>query len=134
MELVRHLSHSGVKVNVTAVLTLDQVRDSVEALRGGEPAVVSVFAGRIADTGRDPVPMIAAAVQLVSMYPNIELIWASPRELLNVFQANDVGCHIITMTENILANLKTVGKDLADYSLATVVMFHTDAAGSCYQL
>ncbi len=134
MELVRRLSHSGVKVNVTAVLTLDQVRDSVEALRGGERAVVSVFAGRIADTGRDPVPMIAAAVQLVSMYPNIELMWASPRELLNVFQANDVGCHIITMTENILAKLKTVGKDLADFSLETVLMFHTDAARSGYHL
>jgi transaldolase len=134
MELVRRLSHAGVKVNVTAVMTLGQVRDSVAALSGGEPAVVSVFAGRIADTGRDPVPMIAAAVQLVSMCPDIELMWASPRELLNVFQANDVGCHIITMTDNILAKLKTVGKDLADFSLETVLMFHTDAAGSCYQL
>jgi transaldolase len=96
--------------------------------------VVSVFAGRIADTGRDPVPMMAAAVELVSMYPNIELIWASPRELLNIFQADDVGCHIITVTESVLAKLKTVGKDLNDYSLETVLMFHSDAARSSYQL
>ena len=134
MDLVHRLSNSGLKINVTAVLTLDQVRDSAAALAGGAPAVVSVFAGRIADTGRDPVPMMAAAVELVSMYPNIELIWASPRELLNIFQADDVGCHIITVTESVLAKLKTVGKDLNDYSLETVLMFHTDAARSSYQL
>ncbi len=134
MELVGQLSHSGVKVNVTAVLTLDQVRDAAAALGGGAPAVVSVFAGRIADTGRDPVPMMAAAVELVSAYPNIELLWASPRELLNIFQANDVGCHIITATDNILAKLPTLGKDLHEYSLETVVMFHTDAGRSGYQL
>lgn len=134
MELVGRLAHSGVKVNVTAVLTLGQVRDAVAVLSGGAPSVVSVFAGRIADTGRDPVPVMAAAVELVSVDPNIELIWASPRELLNVFQANDVGCHIITVTESILSKLQTVGKDLQDYSLETVLMFHTDAARSGYQL
>jgi transaldolase len=121
-------------VNVTAVLTLDQVRNAAAALGGGAPGVVSVFAGRIADTGRDPMPMMAAAVELVSIYPNVELIWASPRELLNVFQANDVGCHIITVTDSILAKLPMVGKDLHDYSLETVVMFHTDAARSGYHL
>jgi transaldolase len=134
MELVHRLSHSGVKVNVTAMLTLDQVRDASAALGGGAPAVVSVFAGRIADTGHDPVPLMADAVKLVSAYPNVELLWASPRELLNIFQANDIGCHIITATDSVLSKLKTVGKDLDDYSLETVLMFHTDAARSGYQL
>ena len=134
LDLVQRLAHSGVQINVTAVLTLDQVRDASAALGGGAPAVVSVFAGRIADTGRDPVPLMAAAVELVSVYPNVELIWASPRELLNIFQANDVGCHIITVTDNVLAKLKTVGKDLHDYSLDTVQMFYTDASRSGYQL
>ncbi|HEV2350768.1 MAG TPA: transaldolase [Terriglobia bacterium] len=134
MELVSRLAHSGVKVNVTAVLTMDQVWDAAVALGGGAPAVISVFAGRIADTGRDPVPMMAAAVEMVSAYSNTELIWASPRELLNIFQADDIGCHIITVTEGILSKLKTVGKDLHDYSLETVQMFHTDAARSGYQL
>jgi transaldolase len=134
MELVHRLAHSGVKVNVTAILTLDQVRDASEALAAGAPAVVSVFAGRIADTGEDPVPLMASAVKLVSAYPNVELLWASPRELLNIFQANDVGCHIITATNSVLSKLKTVGKDLREYSLETVLMFHTDAARSGYQL
>jgi transaldolase len=134
MELVHRLAHSGVKVNVTAILTLDQVRDASAALGGGAPAVVSVFAGRIADTGQDPVPLMADAVELVSPYPNVELLWASPRELLNIFQANDIGCHIITAPDSVLSKLKTVGKDLHDYSLETVLMFHTDAARSGYQL
>ena len=134
MELVHRLAHSGVKVNVTAILTLDQVRDASAALAAGAPAVVSVFAGRIADTGEDPVPLMASAVKLVSAYPNVELLWASPRELLNIFQANDVGCHIITATDSVLSKLKTVGKDLREYSLETVLMFHTDAARSGYQL
>ena len=134
MELVHRLSHSGVKINITAVLTLDQVRNGVAALGGGAPSVVSVFAGRIADTGRDPVPIMAEAVKLVSAYPGIELLWASPRELLNVFEANEVGCHIITATEGILAKLQSVGKDLDDYSLETVLMFHNDAARANYQL
>jgi len=134
MELVRILAHSGVKVNVTAVLTLDQVRSAAAALAGGVPSVVSVFAGRIADTGRDPVPLMTSAAEIVSAYANVELIWASPRELLNIFQANDAGCHIITVPETILAKLDTVGKDLQDYSLETVLMFHTDAARSGYSL
>ena len=134
MELARRLAHAGVKLNVTAVLTLDQVREAAAALGGGAPAVVSVFAGRIADTGEDPIPLMAAAVEFVSAYPNVELLWASPRELLNIFQANDVGCHIITATDSVLSKLKTVGKDLSDYSLETVQMFHTDAARSGYQL
>ena len=134
MGLASRLAHSGVKVNVTAVLTLDQVRYAASAVGGGAPAVISVFAGRIADTGRDPVPIMASAVELLHAHSNIELLWASPRELLNVFQANDVGCHIITATESVLAKLQTVGKDLLDYSLETVQMFHTDAARSGYKL
>ncbi len=115
-------------------MTLDQVRQGVAALGGGAPSVISVFAGRIADTGRDPVPMMAEGVKLVSAYPGIELLWASPRELLNVFEANDVGCHIITATEGILAKLEIVGKDLDDYSLETVLMFYNDASRANYQL
>ena len=134
LDLVRRLSHSGVKVNVTAVLTLDQVRTAADALAGGASGVISVFAGRIADTGRDPVPIMATAVDLVRSVPNIELIWASPRELLNIFQADAVGCHIITATDNVLGKLGIVGKDLDDYSLETVVMFHTDAVRSGYEL
>ena len=127
------LAHSGIKVNVTAVFTLDQVQRAAAALAGA-PSVISVLAGRIADTGCDPVPIMRAAVEVVSSHTNMEVIWASPRELLNVFQANDVGCHIITVPDNILAKLQTVGKDLQDYSLDTVKMFHNDAARSGYQL
>ena len=134
MELAGQLAHSGVKVNITAVLTLDQVRAAADALTGGSPGIISIFAGRIADTGRDPVPTVAAAVDLVSAYSNIELIWASPRELLNIFQADDAGCHIITVPETILSKLETVGKDLDEFSLETVAMFHHDAARSGYQL
>src|SRR5215831_1692544 len=134
MDLVHRLSHSGVKVNVTAVLTLNQAGLAAAALSGGAPAVISVFAGRIADTGCDPVPIMTAAAQLVSAHANIELIWASPRELLNIFQANDAGCHIITLTENVLAKLETVGKDLNDFSRETVLMFRTAAVRSGYQL
>ena len=134
MELAGQLAHSGVKVNITAVLTLDQVRAAADALTGGSPGIISIFAGRIADTGRDPVPTVAAAVDLVSAYSDIELIWASPRELLNIFQANDAGCHIITVPETILTKLETVGKDLDEFSLETVAMFHNDAARSGYQL
>jgi hypothetical protein len=132
VNMVRSLARAGVKLNVTALLTLDQVRAVSAALAGGPSTFVSIFAGRIADTGRDPMPVMAAAVELVRMYPNIELIWASPRELLNVFQADAVGCHIITATNDILAKLHLVGKDLHENSLETVKMFRDDAvkAGS----
>ena len=132
--LIRRLSHSGVKLNVTAILSLEQVRGAAGALAGGAPSVVSVFAGRIADTGLDPVPLMADAMKLVSPNPGMELLWASPRELLNIFQANDVGCHIITATDSVLSKLKVVGKRLEDYSLETVQMFYNDAAHSGYQL
>lgn len=134
LELICRLAHAGVKVNVTALLALDQVRDVVNVLRGGEPSCVSVFAGRVADTGRDPVPLMAAAVEMVSVEPQIELIWASPRELLNIFQADAIGCHIITATPDILKKLSLVGKDLHEYSLDTVRMFYSDAGKSGYRL
>ena len=130
LDLCKRLSHDGVKLNVTALLTLDQVRDVSQALGGGAPSCVSVFAGRIADTGRDPLPMMAASVEMVSIYPGMELIWASPRELLNVFQADSIGCHIITATPDILKKLSLVGKDLHEYSLDTVKMFFDDAQKS----
>jgi transaldolase len=133
-ELAHRLSHSGVKVNITALLTVAQVRSSAEALAGGAPSMISVFAGRVADTGRNPAPLMKEAAEVVSSYPNIELIWASPRELLNIFQANDAGCDIITVPDSILAKLDVIGKDLHDYSLETVQMFHNDAVKSGYQL
>ncbi len=132
--VIRALTEAGVKVNVTALLALDQVRDVCAALAGGAPACVSVFAGRVADTGRDPMPLMAAAVELLRPYPDIELIWASPRELLNVFQADAVGCHIITATNDILGKLELVGRDLHEYSLDTVKMFRNDAVKAGYQL
>jgi transaldolase len=132
--LVRELVKSGVSLNVTALMTLQQVADVAAALAGGPPSCISVFAGRVADTGRDPVPVMAAAVKLLSAHPRMELIWASPRELLNVFQADACGCHIITATNDILNKLKLVGKDLDEYSLDTVKMFRDDAVKAGFTL
>ena len=134
VSLLRWLSGAGVKLNVTALMTLDQVRTVAEVLGGGPPCKISVFAGRIADTGRDPVPVMAAAVELLRPYPNLELIWASPRELLNLFQANSVGCHIITATTDVLKKLSLIGKDLHEFSLETVKMFYEDARKAGYRL
>jgi transaldolase len=132
--VARALSGAGVKLNVTAILTLDQVRDISAALAGGPSSYVSVFAGRIADTGRDPLPLMSAAMEILKMYPNLELIWASPRELLNIFHADLIGCHIITVTHDLLAKLALVGKDLHEYSLDTVKMFREDAVKSGFVL
>jgi transaldolase len=132
--LIRTLAASGIQLNVTAVFTLEQVRDVVAQLDPRTPAYVSVFAGRIADTGRDPMPLMAAARALVHLVPRAELIWASPRELLNVFHAEAVGCDIITVTNDVLAKLSNVGKDLAQFSLETVRMFHDDAAKAGFKL
>lgn len=133
-KLVRRLSQSGVKVNITALLTLEQVELAAESLEGGAPSYISVFAGRIADTGRDPVPLMAEAVELIRPINTIELIWASPRELLNIFQADKIGCHVITATNDILKKLHLVGKDLNDYSLDTVKMFYNDARSAGFSL
>ncbi len=132
--LIHKLSHDGIKINVTAMLTSNQVCAVVEALAGGAPSDVSVFAGRIADTGVDPLPIMEHAVRLLRPHPQMELIWASPRELLNVFQADAIGCHIITATPDILKKLSLVGKDLEEYSLDTVKMFADDAARSGFSL
>jgi transaldolase len=132
--LIRRLSKAGVKLNVTALMTLEQVRAVSDALAGGPSSNISVFAGRIADTGRDPVPMMATALELLRPYPRQELIWASPRELLNIFQADSIGCHVITVTNDILKKLDLLGKDLADYSLDTVKMFYRDAQQAGYTL
>jgi transaldolase len=133
-DLVRQLSHAGVKVNVTAVLTLDQVDGISRCFADGVPGCVSVFAGRVADTGRDPVPLMAAAVECLASRPDVELIWASPRELLNIFQADQIGCHIITVTADLLKKLVLVGKNLDEYSLETVKMFHEDARNAGYSV
>jgi len=133
-ELLRRLTASGVQVNVTALLTLDQVERVTDCLSPQVPSCVSVFAGRIADTGRDPVQMMAQSVRTIAHLPLAELIWASPRELLNVFQANDIGCHIITATPDVLAKLKLVGRDLAEYSLDTVKMFRNDALAAGFTI
>lgn len=133
-ELVRTLSARGVKLNVTALMTLTQVREVAAALDPQVPSYVSVFAGRVADTGRDPVPMMAAAVELLRPLPRSELIWASPRELLNIFQADAIGCHVITVTNDILKKLQLVGFDLDEYSLDTVKMFRQDALAAGFTL
>jgi len=132
--LIGRLARTGIKVNVTAMMTFKQVRMVSEALAGGPPACVSVFAGRIADTGQDPVPLMREAVQFLARVSNVELIWASPRELLNVFQADAIGCHIITATNDILKKLTLVGRDLEAFSLETVRMFREDAVKAGYSL
>ena len=132
--LICKLSHIGLKLNVTAVFTLQQVVEAVRSLDGGAPAVVSVFAGRIADTGVDPVPLMRAAVEIVRTAPNIELLWASPREVLNIVQADEVGCGIITCTNDILKKVGIIGTDLTVYSLETVKMFHEDGKAAGYIL
>jgi transaldolase len=134
INLIRKLARAGIKLNVTAMMTLDQVRNVVRALDGGISAYVSVFAGRIADTGRDPVPLMSAMVELLRLYSNIELIWASPREILNIFQADFIGCQIITVTHDILKKLDLIGKDLDEFSLDTVKMFRDDALKAGYVL
>ncbi len=134
LPLARRLAQSGVKLNVTAIMTLDQVCGAREALAGGPPAFVSLFAGRVADSGRDPVPMVSEAVQLLKMHRNMELIWSSPREVLNVLQADAMGCHVITVTSDLLKKLDLVGKDLTEFSLDTVKMFRHDAIKAGYIL
>ncbi len=132
--LIKKLSAQGIFVNVTALMTLDQVNKVMDCLQGNAPAYISVFAGRIADTGRDPMPVMAEAARISRTRPGTEIIWASPRELLNVFQANDAGVQIITVANDILNKLSLVGKDLADYSLDTVKMFRNDAVKAGFSI
>ncbi len=132
--VIEQLSKDGIHVNVTAVFTLNQVRAIVECLASDVPAYVSVFAGRIADTGLDPVPIMGGAVEILKSRPKSELIWASPRELLNIFHADSCGCHIITVTPDILKKLSLVGKDQLQYSLETAQMFLSDAQKAAYSI
>jgi transaldolase len=132
--LVRRLSRAGISLNITAMMTLEQVVGIARCLEDGPSSYVSVFAGRIADTGRDPVPIMAEAVRLLRDFPNVQLIWASPRELLNIFHANEIGCHVITVTHDVLKKLNLVGKDLDEYSLDTVKMFFADAQNAGFRL
>ena len=133
-DVVRRLSASAIKVNVTALMTLDQVEDAASWLADGPGSFVSVFAGRIADSGRDPVPIMREALERLAPYPHEELIWASPREVLNVVQADAIGCHVITVTDEILKRLSNLGRALDEYSLDTVRMFYRDAQAAGYTL
>ena len=133
-ELVRRLSSKGIICNVTAIFTLEQLRGVVDVLDPNTPAILSIFAGRIADTGFDPVPLMREAVNIAKSKPLSEVLWASPRELLNIFQADEVGCHIITVTHDVLKKLEGVGKDLTVFSLETVAMFYRDAQSAGYSI
>ncbi|MGD9873931.1 MAG: transaldolase [Kiritimatiellia bacterium] len=132
--LIRDLSRDGVKLNVTAIMTTGQVADVAAALNPGIPSIVSVFAGRIADTGRDPVPIMKESLALLKDIPSAELLWASPREILNIVQADQIGCHIITVTPALLSKASSLGKDLEDFSLETVKMFYDDAVSSGFHI
>lgn len=132
--LIATLSRAGIKLNITAVFTHEQVSRIAEALAKDTQAVVSIFAGRIADTGRDPVPHMREALALLKHLPQAELLWASPRELLNIFQADEIGCHIITVTPDVINKLTLVGKDMNSYSRETVMMFHNDATKAAYSI
>ncbi len=132
--LIRHLAESGVKLNITAILTLEQVKSVSEAACNGPSTLISVFAGRIADTGRDPVPLMAKAVEMVKRYPRQEILWASPREVLNILHAEQAHCHIITVTHAVLSKLVNIGKDLDTLSLETVRMFRDDAVAVGFAL
>jgi transaldolase len=132
--VIRTLAKAGIVVNVTAITTVEQVQRVADCLVPSVPAIVSVFAGRVADTGRDPVPVMREALRRLRGRPRAELLWASPRELLNIFQADDIGCHIITVSHDVLAKLSLVGKDLNEYSLETVKMFHRDATAAGFKI
>jgi transaldolase len=132
--LARELSENGVKVNVTALFTTAQVELIAAAVADGAPSYISVFAGRIADAGVDPMPIVARSLEIMHQAPDSELIWASPREILNLIQANEVGCHIITITHDLLKKLDGLGKSLEQFSLETVRMFHADALAAGFTL
>jgi transaldolase len=132
--VVKELSRAGIQVNVTAVFTPQQVETITEAVRDGAPSYISVFAGRIADAGVDPIPIMRESVEIMREAPSSELIWASPREVLNIVQADAVGCHIITVTHDLLKKLELIGKELETFSLETVQMFHRDAVSAGFEL
>lgn len=133
-ELVESLSRAGVKLNVTAVLTLDQVREVIPGLAQGPESNISIFAGRIADSGHDPLPTMTQTLELLKPHPQIALLWASPREIFNLAQANEIGCHIITLTHDLIKKVPLLGKDLKTFSLETVKMFYDDACAAGYKI
>lgn len=133
-ELIKKLVASQIKVNVTAIMNLHQVASLLPLINPSVPLVVSILAGRIADTGRDPVPMMAEAVRMLKPFPHAELLWASPRELLNIFQAEEIGCHIITVTREIIKKFEFINYDLDEFSLDTVKMFYNDAKEAGFSL
>jgi transaldolase len=133
-DVVRYLGDLGISVNVTAIMTVNQVESIIGAINSETANYISVFAGRIADTGQNPIPIMSECLELLNSKPNSELIWASPRELLNIFQAEEIGCHVITATNEILDKLRILGKDLDEYSRETVLMFHEDAQRSGFTI
>ncbi len=132
--VISALSDQGVTVNVTALMTVEQVKAVIDILNPDAPAIISVFAGRVADTGRDPIPCMTNCLEAMKAVPKAELLWASPRELLNIYQADEIGCHIITATDDVLVKLSQIGKDLDEYSRETVQMFYRDAVASKYSI
>jgi transaldolase len=132
--VIKELADAGIVVNVTALMTPGQVKKVAACLNPKVTAIISVFAGRVADTGRDPIPLMKECLANLKSLPKAELLWASPRELLNIFQADEIGCHIITVTNDVIAKLALVGKDLDEYSLDTVKMFRKDAVGAGYSI
>lgn len=132
--LIGRLAKAGVKVNVTAILTIEQVEAALPSAANCPAAYISIFAGRIADTGMDPIPTMKEALQLLKPYPHVELLWASPREVLNITQASEIGCHIITVTDDLMKKLSLDGKDLTEFSLETVKMFYDDARSVGYSI
>lgn len=132
--LIKRLAHDHILMNITVVFTLDQVQEIISCFNKHTPAIISILAGRIADTGVDPLPLMRRVLETIEHLPNVKLLWASTRELINIVQANNVGCHIVTVTEDILSKLPLMGKDLKDYSLDTVQMLHQEAQTACYCL
>ena len=133
-ELIKRLVEKKVKLNITAIMTLDQVKTVLSVLDNKVPSIISVFAGRIADTGKDPIPLMKECLTEMKINPKSELLWASPRELLNIIQADQIGCHIITVTKDVIKKLKLVNYDLEDYSLDTVKMFYKDAVDAGFKI
>ena len=134
LELIKKLSHGGLTLNITAMLTLEQVKEVSEVISPDTKTIVSIFAGRIADTGRDPIHLMKEAVNIIRSNSNAELLWASSRELLNIFHAESCGCHIITVTNSLLKKIHLINKDLKEFSLDTVRMFHDDALSAGYEI
>ena len=133
-ELIKRLAEKKVKLNITAIMTLDQVKTVLSVLENKVPSIISVFAGRIADTGRDPIPLMNDCLKEMKINSNSELLWASPRELLNIIQADQIGCHIITVTKDIIKKLQFANYNLEDYSLDTVKMFYKDAVDAGFKI